>query len=329
MFQILSLSGGGYRGLFTIDILARLEERARRPLHECFDLIAGTSIGGIIAIGLAMGKSAADIRASFIEHGEAIFPPPPKGGLAKAKAAYRGLRNPRYCAQSLRKVVEEVVGDQSRIADCKTRLIVPAVNVTTGRIRVFKTPHHHTLTEDGKLLAVDVAMATSAAPLFFPMAKVEDSYYVDGGLVANSPDACAVHEAIHFAAQADMKQIRVLSVGTTVSEVGLPVSLGGGWGVQQWMTDYRLPNLFFAAQQQLVDFTMRHDLKENYLRVDTSVTKDHAADVGLDVAGKDRRGTLLATAGAAYRDVASRPELRVMLEHLATPKSFALEMLQD
>ena len=94
-FQILSLSGGGYRGLFTAEILARLEEQADRPIGGCFDLIAGTSIGGIIAIGLGVGRTATDIRDAFLDNGEAIFPaqpPPPKGWLRSKIAQYRWLR---------------------------------------------------------------------------------------------------------------------------------------------------------------------------------------------------------------------------------------------
>lgn len=323
VFQILSLSGGGYRGLFTIEILARLEEKAGRPLSECFDLIAGTSIGGIIAIGLAMGKSAVEIRSSFLTHGETVFPPPAVGKLRKAAALIQAWSNPLYNANALRKIVGEVVGEDKRINDCRTRLLVPAFNVTAGKVQFFKTPHHQTLTEDRRLLAIDVAMATSAAPLYFPLAKIGSAYFADGGLVANSPDACAIHEAIHFADQQDMEDIKVLSVGTTNAAVGLPASLGANWGIKSWIADYRLLNLFFAAQSQLVDFTVKHDLKENYLRIDTAISRDHAVDVGLDIAGESRRGTLIATAEAAYRNVSANPALAMMLEHRAGPTVFS------
>jgi len=313
------LSGGGYRGLFTIEILARLEEKMGRPLHECFDLIAGTSIGGIIAIGLGMGKSAADIRASFLQHGETVFPPPAKGKIRKATSFYRALSNPLYKAEALRAIVGEVVGEGTRIADSQTRLLVPAFNVTTGRVQIFKTPHYHTLTEDQHLAAVDVAMATSAAPLYFPLAKIGSAYFADGGLVANSPDACAIHEAIHFADERDMRRIRVLSIGTTDAPVGMPASLAGNWGIKSWITDFRLLSVFFAAQSQLVDFTVKHDLGDSYLRIDASLSKDHSVDVGLDVAGKDRRGTLIAAAETAYRQYVSHPRLAEMLRHQAVP----------
>ena len=91
-FQILALSGGGFRGLFTSSVLTRLEEQAKRPLHECFDLISGTSAGGIIALGLAMGKKAETIQEMFLEHGEEIFPrgeTPNRGGAPQLLAVTR------------------------------------------------------------------------------------------------------------------------------------------------------------------------------------------------------------------------------------------------
>jgi hypothetical protein len=102
-----------------------------------------------------------------------------------------------------------------------------------------------------------------------------------------------------------------------------PHFLGCELGIKDWLTtDYRLLNLFFAAQSQLVDFTVRHDLKERYIRIDTAISKDHTSDVGLDIAGEDRRGTLIATAQAAFRAVSANRELTMMLEQRAGPTAF-------
>ena len=88
-FRILALSGGGYRGLFTVNVLKRLEEQAKRPIGECFDLIAGTSIGGLVAIGLALSKPAQLIERVFLEQGETIFPKgEPKTGLVSKLCEY-------------------------------------------------------------------------------------------------------------------------------------------------------------------------------------------------------------------------------------------------
>ena len=115
-FQILALSGGGYRGLFTSTVLARLEQQAQRPIGDCFDLIAGTSIGGVIALGLALGKSAESIKKMFLDHGEEIFTrgEPPRGRVAKLRARWAQWRQPKYDGTLLREKIEAVVAKAAK-----------------------------------------------------------------------------------------------------------------------------------------------------------------------------------------------------------------------
>ncbi|WP_408902581.1 CBASS cGAMP-activated phospholipase [Methylobacterium radiotolerans] len=303
-FQILSLSGGGYRGLFTAEVLTQLEKQAGRPIGQCFDLIAGTSIGGIIALGLGLGHSAEEIRDAFLEDGLEIFPPrpePPKNGLRAKYALYRTVVDgPRYDGTVLRQTVEKIVGADTLLGEARTRLLIPAINMTEGRVQMFKTPHAPTLLVDQHRKAADIAMATSAAPIYFPLARVGESLFADGGLVANSPDACAVHEAIHFAGQ-QKDDIRILSIGTTSAGFGLPASLGTQFGPKEWLVNARLVNTVFGVQQQLVNFMMKHEFQDRYVRLDSDTSAEHAVDVGLDIATEERRRTLLALAQGCYQ----------------------------
>lgn len=314
-FYILSLTGGGYRGLFTAEILAKLEERAGRPIWECFDLIAGTSIGGIIAIGLAMGKTAKQIKEEFIARGEMIFPPEPlkKGRLKKFLELKARLDKPKYDGSALRAAVDEIVG-KNVLRDARTRLLIPAVNMTSGTVQMFKTPHDPKVLDDQFLLAADVAMATSAAPFIFPLAKIKNSYFADGGLAANAPDACAIHEAIHYAGQ-HSQDIRVLSIGTTITNFGLPTSLGSEFGIKQWLTNQRLLNTVFCVQQQLVDFMVSHNLKERYLRIDEVPSTEHGSDIGLDLATKHSRETLQGLAQQAFKKIVNQSLIAELLRH--------------
>lgn len=303
-FQILSLSGGGYRGLFTAEVLAYLEKQAGKPIGQCFDLIAGTSIGGIIALGLGLGHSAEEIRDAFLADGLKIFPPrpePPKKGIRAKIALYRAVvGGPRYDGTVLRKMVEKIVGAETLLGEARTRLLIPAINMTEGRVQMFKTPHAPTLRVDQHRKAADIAMATSAAPIYFPLAKVGESLFADGGLVANSPDACAVHEAIHFAGQRK-DDIRILSIGTTSAGFGLPASLGAQLGPKEWLVNTRIVNTVFGVQQQLVNFMMEHEFQDRYVRLDSDTSAEHAIDVGLDIATEERRRTLLALAQGCYQ----------------------------
>lgn len=320
-FKILALSGGGYRGLYSVAILKHLERQAGRPIGECFDMIAGTSIGGIIAIGLALGKSADQMERVFLRRGEDIFPRSDwyvlrlLSRLAKPTGA-------KYRNAELRKAINEVIGDSALIGDAKTRLLVPAVNMSKGQVQMFKTPHNPRLVRDQHLLASDVAMATSAAPTFFPMAKIQNSNYVDGGLMANAPDLCAAHEAIHFCGQ-KLEDIHILSIGTTSPKFSLPNSIGSDLGPVRWFKNARLLSTVMTTQQQLVTFMMTHQLGERYLRIDHEPSAEQTSDLGLDISNKRRRETLLALADASYQDIAASSQLSDFLLHHPKQPEFA------
>ena len=323
VFQILALSGGGYRGLFTAEILDRLERQAGRNIGECFDLIAGTSIGGIIAIGLALGRSAKQVRDVFEEKGEEIFTrgEPTGNPVTNAWRFCRGVVKPKYDGTELRRAIDAVVGIDTLIGHAKTRLLVPTVNMTKGSVQIFKTPHYSGFVTDMDVKAADVAMATSAAPTFFPMAKIRASFFVDGGVVANAPDLCAIHEATRFLGilPAD---IRVLSIGTITTGFSLPTSLGGSFGTWSWMRKQRLISTMLSSQQQLVERMVEHQLGSRYIRMDTKPSPEQTSDLGLDVASKERRGTLIGMADGVFQEHAGRPELREILTHQPASPTF-------
>jgi patatin-like phospholipase/acyl hydrolase len=123
-FQILSLSGGGFLGLYTITVLADLEERIGAPIASKFDLIAGTSVGGIIAIGLANEVPAATIKAAFEVQGPSIFSdrPPPKTAVGKAWDVMRSALTPKYKSSALRRTIVQIIGAETLIGDLKHNL---------------------------------------------------------------------------------------------------------------------------------------------------------------------------------------------------------------
>jgi hypothetical protein len=129
VFQILAVSGGGYLGLYAAELLARLEARAGKPLGRCFDLIAGTSVGGILAASLALEIPINRVRDVFVERGEQIFSnrPRPKVGWIDAG---RSLFSSKYDGLALRSVISEILGEETRVSAAKHRLLVPAVNMT-------------------------------------------------------------------------------------------------------------------------------------------------------------------------------------------------------
>jgi len=240
-FQILALDGGGAKALFTAHVLARLEEDLRVNLTDAFDLIAGTSAGGIVALGLGAGLPPSELVTHYEELVQTVFP-------RARRRPWRRIRQwtaPLYDAASLRAVLTEVLGARN-LADSSKRLVVPAWDVARGSVHVFKTPHHERLKRDWRVPMVDVAMATSAAPTFFPAARVDGHRLVDGGVWANNPSVVAVAEAVSMLG-VPLSAIRVLNVGTTESVSHHPKRRDGG-GFIQWARSFA-PMLVEAASR--------------------------------------------------------------------------------
>lgn len=304
VFRILSLSGGGYKGLYTAQFLAGLEaESADVPLYRRFDLVAGTSIGGILALAVSSGKTTMrDVVEAMSSHGTNIFgtKAPPSSSLGMIWDLIAHLATARYSAKPLRKLICDVLGEDAFIGDLKQKTIVPAVNVTKGSPQVFKTPHHESFQRDWKVPLVDVALATSAAPTFFPLHTVGSERFVDGGVYTNSPDEVAVHEALHFLGQ-DVGDIEILSVGTTTAKFSFPGKLASNMGLKDWVTDQRLISVMMAAQQMNTDFMMRHRFGERYVRVDSSPSASQLPDMRLDNASQSVSDDLKGLADASLR----------------------------
>ena len=289
MFRILSLDGGGIRGAFGAAFLCRLERQIGCAIADYFDLITGTSTGGIIALALCLGESAERIRNLYRDDGPAIFAPRGSKDLSIsqrlcAKGAawkFRGLDEEtmyrsKYSSVALREVLTAVFGTRT-LEDARTsRALIPAVNLTTGRTIVFKTPHHPKFIRDRYITAVDVALATSAAPTFFPQARIgTGTAYADGGLWANNPAMLAYAEAIkiHGIAKRDeldpafsLDEIHMISIGTGEPEYYAKPEHGDD-GLLWWAD--KLFEVASGAASQGVDFQLRYVLgPQRYQRID-------------------------------------------------------------
>lgn len=224
-FQILSLDGGGVKALFTANVLADLEEDAGVSVRDCFDMIVGTSAGGIVALGLGARLRPAEIVEHYRDLNAKVFPT--RRRLNYARRIVRAT----YSNAALRQALEGVLG-QRTLGDSDKRLVIPAYDVAHGAVHVFKTPHHPRLRRDWRVPMVDVALATSAAPTYFPAAAVDRLRLVDGGLWANNPSVVAIAEAVSML-NMPLNAIRVLNIGTTTPIDKHRTRLdAGGWA--QW-----------------------------------------------------------------------------------------------
>lgn len=285
-FRVLSLSGGGYLGLYSACVLEQLEARAGEPLGRRFDLISGTSVGGILALALAFEIPMAKLRRLFVEHGKEIFPP--SGTISRMLDIARSALGPKYSADPLREALREHIGERT-LEEAMHNVVIPAVNVSSGRTKVFKTPHGKTSSEDGALKVLDVAMATSAAPGYFPSVRIGDEVFADGGVYATAPDHIALHEAEHFIG-VDRSAIKMLSIGTaTVGYVPRDGVCEDASAVE-WLSEGRLVLTLISVQQQHIKAMMENYLGERYLRLDAAWPEGSC--LGLDVATVDASETL-------------------------------------
>jgi hypothetical protein len=242
--RVLSIDGGGIMGVFPAAFLATFEEDLGQPIGSYFDLIAGTSTGGILAIGLALGIPARRLLQLYEERGPEIFGQGPGRLPRLLRGMARSARHafaPKHDADVLRGVLADVLGEQ-RIGDAKTRLLVPAWEADRRSVYIFKTAHHPRLKSDYRRLAIDAALATAAAPSYFKRHRTEDGVgLIDGGVWANNPVALAVVEAVTLLGW-PAETLKVLSLGC-VNEIYM---LDEGPGVGRLVFD--LARLFISGQ---------------------------------------------------------------------------------
>lgn len=242
--RILAIDGGGVKGVLPAAFLTTLEQTTGKRVVDYFDLIAGTSTGGIIALGLGLGLRAADILQLYEENAASIFATrhrvPRFGRLATLS---RNLFAPKYDHRPLAEALRQTFG-QRLLGESETRLVIPAFERQRRTVRVFKTSHHERLRIDWKEPAVDVAMATAAAPTYFSSWRLADGVsLVDGGIWANNPAGLATVEGVGLLGW-PRDNLFVLSLGCSEPVFDVP-SKGGLLQVGR-----RVADLFLAGQSQ-------------------------------------------------------------------------------
>ena len=244
--RILCIDGGGVLGTFPVAFLAELEQHLNHPIGKYFDLIAGSSTGGIIALGLGMGIPASELLNFYENKSCEVFG---KDHGAPMNFLLRKIRGVKWCflrkynSEHLRTVLHDVLGDK-RIGEAKTRLVIPAWNPVANSVYIYKTAHHPRLKTDYKSSAVDAALATSAAPSYFKRHVTQHGVgLIDGGIWANNPVAIAVVEAISLL-NWPRESLHVLSLGCLEETYNIPRHAGLG------ALNMKVVNLFMDGQSQ-------------------------------------------------------------------------------
>jgi len=248
-FQILSLDGGGLRGIFSAAVLARLEADLDMRITDHFDLIAGTSTGGIIALGLGLGMTPRQIVDFYAHLGPRVF---------RDRSRLRGVRRlarSKYAAEPLRSALADVFGERT-FGESAKRLVISSYNLSADDVYLFRTPHLPHLKRDWRERAVDVAMATAAAPTYLPGMPLAGARLIDGGVWANNPGMVALTEAAGPLG-VPLEQIRVFSLGTTTDVRRRSRRLDRG-GLVPWSRD--AVEVLVRAQSTAATNQLRHFL---------------------------------------------------------------------
>jgi len=211
-FRILSLDGGGIKGVFSASFLNSIEEMSGESIADHFDLITGTSTGAILAVALGMGVPCREILRFYRERGPVIFPS--TGVHRRVWHIARRIVTGKHDHEVLAAELRSVFGDK-KLGESRCRLIIPSFNASSGMVHLFKTAHDERFRQDYRRSCVDVLMAASAAPTYFRPHRTEDgSVFVDGGVWASNPAMIGVLEALRqFRVRPG--DIDLLSIGTT------------------------------------------------------------------------------------------------------------------
>ncbi len=314
--RILAIDGGGIRGLIPARVLEQLEASTGRPVRELFDLVAGTSTGGILACALtARGSSGGPRHAAgalpelYLSEGPGIF----RRSLGRRVSSLDGLVDERHHARGLEDALERYLGGGALLSEASPRLLVTTYDLHAREPFLFKSWR---TAEDGReALLTDVARATAAAPTYFepllwhsPDGGPTRSL-VDGGVFATNPALCAYAEAQRLAPDEDHV---VLSLGTGRLQEPIRHEDARSWGLARWIRP--VIDIVFDGVADTVEYQLEHLLGARQLRLQALLPRD----VALDDASPQALATLDDVAAGMLAGPQGRQLTEFAREHLAT-----------
>jgi len=254
-FYILSIDGGGIRGVYPAYILLKIQEKLKIRLDKQFSLIAGTSTGSIIAAAVAEAIDLNQVLELYREYGPQIFD---NHKLKKLK-----LCKSKYDKIILKERLDSVFSNR-RLGDVAVPLMIPATDIGNATVHVFKSSYHRSFVRDKDVFLKEAVMASCSAPIYFNPSKVDSYLLADGGLWANNPSLAAVIDAKKRLG-VDLEDIRILSIGTGTSKQGYGVSESRKWGLGTGWSGTKLVDLAMSLQSQSAHNYLGLLLKESQI----------------------------------------------------------------
>jgi patatin-like phospholipase/acyl hydrolase len=280
--RVLAIDGGGIRGLIPALVLAELERRAGRRVFELFDLIAGTSTGGILACALCAPDPlpATEVVKLYEEEGPEIF----DRSLFQRIRSADGLLDEKYDDAALDGALDRFLANK-RLSESRPDLIVPAYDTALPGPYFFKTENAREDPASHDFPLSVVARATSAAPTYFEPVAAGERALLDGGVFAANPAMSALAEALRRAAPGD---VVLLSLGTGERTHRRSFEEIKDWGLARWARP--ILDVVFDGASDAVHYQLQHVLgTERYWRLQVELT---LASDDLDDASEDNLAKL-------------------------------------
>ena len=250
---LLSLDGGGVRAIATVIFLARLEEELGKPLYEKFDFFVGTSAGAITAMAISVAKMNGNSLLNLWS--EKNLDRILEASLWDSKLGLMQT-NPKYDGEGKKRVLKEYFG-KLKLGDACKKVAVMSYDIEERK------PILLTSYRDTNISLVDAGSATSAAPIYYPTAKVGGRYLIDGGIVANNP---VLHGYAEIKKHYPDNKIKILSIGTGLNKRPLKGKASQKWGLIGWL----MHDLFGLMLESSLDHEVAEEIiGKDYLRVNS------------------------------------------------------------
>lgn len=264
MFKVLALDGGGIKGTYTAAVLDELQRKLpkNRTIVDYFDLIVGTSTGGIIALGLANELSTSQVLSIYKEDGPKIFPDARLGPIGILEWIFGAKHDPENLKQSLKGNFAK-----RKLGQSLENVAITSFDTINAKPIVFRSNYKGEVSRFSDSEISEIGLATSAAPTYFPAAENSDGLkMIDGGIWANCPAMVGVTEAVNKFEQ-ENNEISVLSIGTTLETQFIENNLLSG-GKLDWASAIA-PVMLHASKKA----ALRHasDLSKYVHRIDREV----------------------------------------------------------
>ena len=273
--RVLSIDGGGIRGIIPALVLTELERRASRRTFELFDLIAGTSTGGILACALCAPDPlpAEELVALYAVEGPKIF----DRDVFQHLRSVEGLIDEKYDAGALDRALERFLADK-RLSESQPDLLVPAYDMWEPGPYFFKSRKARENPDQDDFPLSVVARATSAAPTYFEALPVGERVLVDGGVFAGNPAMSAFAEVMRFQPTAE---VLLLSLGTGQRTRKRSFEEIDDWGLLEWAKP--ILDVVFDGVSDAVDYQLKHALEDGRywrLQAELDLASDDLDDAG-------------------------------------------------